>query len=169
MSATELFTDEQAVRGTSSPVMGMVLFVAGKAMFFAALFAAYFSTRAAASVWPPAKIGAPELPVPAVLTAVLVSSSVVLQFGVRAIRRGHVATFQRLLLLTIVLGVIFLALQGYDYTTLNFGVKDGIYGSLFYVMTGLHMAHVIGGVFLLSLVAAQGMTGQISPVRHEPV
>src|SRR5205823_4052245 len=89
VSATELFTDERAVRGTSAPVMGMVLFVAGEAMFFAALFAAYFSSRAAAKVWPPAGIGVPDLPIPAVLTAILVSSSVVLQFAIRAVRRGH--------------------------------------------------------------------------------
>src|SRR5438093_12025883 len=97
MSATELFTDERAIRGTSSPVMGMVLFVSGESMFFAALFAAYFSIRAGAKVWPPAKLGTPELPIPAVLTATLVTSSVVLQFGVRAIRRGRVAAFERLL------------------------------------------------------------------------
>ena len=169
MSAAELFTDERAVRGTSSPVMGMVLFVAGEAMFFAALFGAYFSVRAAARVWPPATIGTPELPIPAVLTAILVTSSVVLQFGIRAIRQGRVATFQRLLALTILLGLCFLALQGYDYSQLTFGIKDGIYPSLFYVMTGLHMAHVVGGVVLLSVVGAQALTGQISTVRHEPV
>ncbi len=169
MSATELFTDERAVRGTSSPVMGMVLFVAGEAMFFAALFAAYFSIRAATRIWPPARIGIPELPIPAVLTVTLVTSSVVLQFGVRAIRRGRVATFERLLGLTILLGLSFLALQGYDYSQLTFGIKDGIYPSLFYVMTGVHMAHVVGGVVLLSVVGAQSLTGQISTAWHEPV
>jgi cytochrome c oxidase subunit 3 len=169
MSATELFTDERAVRGTSSPVMGMVLFVAGEAMFFAALFAGYFSVRAASKVWPPASIGIPELPIPAVLTAVLVTSSIVLQFGIRAIRQGRVAAFERLLALTILLGLCFLALQGYDYSRLTFGIKDGIYPSLFYVMTGLHMAHVIGGVVLLSVVGTQSLTGQISTAHHEPV
>jgi cytochrome c oxidase subunit III len=169
VSAGELFTDERAVRGTSSPVMGMVLFVAGEAMFFAALFAAYFSARAAAAHWPPGRLGVPELPIPAVLTTILVSSSVVLQFAVRAVRRGQVATFQRLLALTILLGLCFLALQGYDYSTLSFGIKGGIYPSLFYVMTGLHMAHVVGGVVLLSIVGAQAVTGQISTARHEPV
>ncbi len=169
MSATELLTDERAVRGTSSPVMGMVLFVAGEAMFFAALFAAYFSVRATAPVWPPASITPPDLPIPATLTAILVTSSVVIQFGVRAIRQGRVAAFERLLLATILLGLCFLALQAYDYSQLTFGIKDGIYPSLFYVMTGLHMAHVIGGVALLSVVGAQSLTGQISTARHDSV
>jgi cytochrome c oxidase subunit 3 len=169
MSATELFVDERAVRGTSSPVMGMVLFVAGEAMFFAALFGIYFSIRTSAPLWPPKSIGVPELAIPSALTAILVASSVVLQFGVAAVRRGRIATFRRLLGLTILLGVCFLALQGYDYAQLTFGIRDGIYPSLFYVMTGLHMAHVVGGVVLLSIVMSQALTGQISTVRHDPV
>jgi cytochrome c oxidase subunit III len=169
MSATELFTDERAVRGTSSPVMGMVLFVAGEAMFFAALFAAYFSIRAVAKTWPPSVAGTPELPIPAVLTAILVTSSVVLQIGVGAIRRGRVVAFERLLGLTILLGLCFLALQAYDYSQLAFGIKDGIYPSLFYVMTGLHMAHVAGGVVLLSVVGGQALTRQLSSTRHDSV
>jgi heme/copper-type cytochrome/quinol oxidase subunit 3 len=169
MSATELFTDERAVRGTSSPIMGMVLFVAGEAMFFAALFGVYFSIRTSAGVWPPKSIGVPELAIPSALTAILVGSSAVLQFGVAAVRRGRLAMFRRLLALTILLGVCFLALQGYDYAQLTFGIRDGIYPSLFYVMTGLHMAHVIGGVVLLSIVMWQAATGQISTGRHDPV
>ena len=169
MSATELFTDERAVRGTSSPVMGMVLFVAGEGMFFSALFGAYFAVRTSAPVWPPKSIGVPELPIPSALTAILVSSSIVLQFGVLAVRRGRPAVFERLLGLTILLGLCFLALQGYDYSQLSFGIRDGIYPSLFYVMTGLHMAHVVGGVVLLSVVMTQSVTGQISTARHEPV
>jgi cytochrome c oxidase subunit III len=169
MSATELFTDERAVRGTSSPIMGMVLFVAGEAMFFAALFGVYFSIRTSAGVWPPKSIGVPELAIPSALTAILVGSSAVLQFGVAAVRRGRLAMFQRLLALTILLGVCFLALQGYDYAQLTFGIRDGIYPSLFYVMTGLHMAHVVGGVVLLSIAMWQAATGQISTGRHDPV
>jgi cytochrome c oxidase subunit 3 len=169
VSTTELFTDERAVRGTSSPVMGMVLFVAGEAMFFATLFAIYFSVRTSAGAWPPKSIGVPELSIPSALTAILVSSSIVLQVGVRAVRRGRIAAFERLLGLTILLGACFLALQAYDYAQLAFGIKDGIYPSLFYVMTGLHMAHVAGGVVLLSVVMSQVVTGQISTARHEPV
>jgi cytochrome c oxidase subunit 3 len=169
VSTVHLGAEDRGIRGTSSPVMGMVLFVAGESMFFAALFAAFFSIRAAAKVWPPAGIRAPELPLPAVLTAILVTSSVVLQLGLRAIRRGRPVAFERLLGLTVLLGLSFLALQGYDYSQLSFGIRDGIYPSLFYVMTGLHMAHVAGGVVLLSVVAAQALTGQLSPTRHDPV
>ena len=99
----------------------------------------------------------------------LVSSSFVLQAGVRAIRRGDAKALERWLGLTILLGVGFLVLQLRDYAHTGFSIHDGIYPSLFYVMTSLHMAHVFGGVLFLSLVLAQSRTGQLSMARHEPV
>ena len=167
MSAAELTGSDRTVRGVTSSVMGMVLFVAGEAMFFAAFFAAYFSVKARAPAWPPVRITPPELPIPAILTAILIVSSVVIQFSVRAARKGRIRQAQQLLALTALLGVCFLALQAYDYSQLTFGVKDGIYPSLFYVMTGLHMAHVAGGVVLLAIVGAQSLNRQTGWARHE--
>jgi cytochrome c oxidase subunit 3 len=70
---------------------------------------------------------------------------------------------------TIGLGVLFLGLQLYDYSQLGFGLKDGVFGTLFYVMTGIHMAHVIGGVIFLALVFGQGLRGRLSPMHHDPL
>src|ERR671931_2619586 len=109
MSVAEAAVDERAVRGTSGPILGMVLFVASEAMFFAAFFGAYFTIRAANHVWPPRGIPVPKLGLPAVATAMLVSSSFVLQAGVRAIRGGDAKALERWLGLTILLGVGFLA------------------------------------------------------------
>ena len=50
---------------------------------------------------------------------------------------------------------------------IGFGIRDGIFGSLFYVMTGLHMAHVFGGVVFLVLVLLQGIGGQLSDASHD--
>lgn len=165
--AAEATADQQAARRTSGPILGMVLFVASEAMFFAAFFGAYFSIRSASKVWPPPGIPVPKLGLPAVATAMLVGSSFVLQAGVGAIRRGQIKALERWLALTIILGVGFLALQLRDYSHTGFGVRDGIYPSLFYVMTSLHMAHVFGGVLFLSLVLAQSRTGQLSSTSHQ--
>ena len=169
MSAAGVTADRRATRATSGPILGMVLFVASEAMFFAAFFGAYFTIKAANSVWPPRGIPTPKILVPAVATVLLVSSSFVLQAGVRAIRRGDARALERWLGLTILLGAGFLVLQLRDYAHTGFGIHQGIYPSLFYVMTGLHMAHVFGGVLFLSLVLGQSRTGQLSMVRHEPV
>lgn len=167
MSTTHLSGSDRIIRGVSGPVMGMVLFVAGEAMFFAAFFAAYFSLKAIAPKWPPAGITPPDVGLPSILTGILIVSSVVIQFSVRAVRRGNVRRSQQLLAVTALLGVCFLALQAYDYTRLTFGIKDGIYPSLFYVMTGLHMAHVAGGVVLLFIVGTQSLNKQTGWAQHE--
>jgi cytochrome c oxidase subunit III len=167
MSTVDLARDERTVRQTSGPVLGMVLFVASEAMFFATFFGAYFTIYSVNPVWPPAGFPRLEPGLAAILTAVLVTSSVTLQLGVRAIRRDRTRTLLRWLGLTILLGVSFLGLQLYDYSQLGFGVRDGIFGSLFYVMTGLHMAHVFGGVVFLVLVLVQGVGGQLSDASHD--
>ena len=166
MSAATV-TQERAPREMSGPILGMVLFVASEAMFFAAFFGAYFTIRASSDVWPPKGIPHLKIDIATVLTVILVSSSVVLQLAVRSIRRGATARMVTLLGTTIVLGIAFLALQLYDYSKLGFGVKDGTFGTLFYVMTGLHMAHVFGGVVFLTLVFGQGASGMLSRTRYE--
>ena len=167
MSAVELTRDERTVRRTSGPVLGMVVFVASEAMFFATFFGAYFTIYSVNPVWPPA--GFPHLKpeLATVLTVVLVSSSLTLQLGVRAIRRDRARLLLFWVGLTILLGAAFLGLQLYDYSLLGFGVRDGIFGSLFYVMTGMHMAHVFGGVVFLVLVLLQGLGGQLSDASHD--
>jgi len=166
VSAVELTRDDRAVRQTSGPVLGMVVFVASEAMFFATFFGAYFTIYSVNPVWPPAGFRLePELA--SVLTVLLVASSVTLQTGVRAIRRDRTRAMLVWLGLTILLGAGFLGLQLYDYSLLGFGVRDGIFGSLFYVMTGLHMAHVFGGVVFLVLVLVQGLGGQLTYAHHD--
>jgi cytochrome c oxidase subunit 3 len=167
VNTVELTRDERAVRQTSGPVLGMVIFVASEAMFFATFFGAYFTIYSVNPVWPPAGFPRLEPGLATVLTVVLVASSVTLQVGVRAIRRDRTRAMLVWLGLTILLGAGFLGLQLYDYSLLGFGVRDGIFGSLFYVMTGLHMAHVFGGVVFLVLVLAQGLGGQLTHAHHD--
>ena len=157
----------RAPREMSGPVMGMVLFVASEAMFFAAFFGAYFTIRGTAKVWPPPGIPHLKIDVAAILTVILITSSLVIQLSLRSIRRGEQRRAVVFLGLTIALGFAFLLLQLYDYSQLGFGVKDGTFGTLFYVMTGIHMAHVFGGVVFLTLVFGQAMGGSLSPSNHD--
>jgi cytochrome c oxidase subunit III len=167
VTAVELTRDERVVRQTSGPVLGMVVFVASEAMFFATFFGAYFTIYSVNPVWPPAGFPRLERGLATVLTVLLVASSVTLQIGVRAIRRDRTRAMLVWLGLTILLGAGFLGLQLYDYSLLGFGVRDGIFGSLFYVMTGLHMAHVFGGVVFLVLILVQGLGGQLTHAHHD--
>jgi cytochrome c oxidase subunit 3 len=168
MSAAELASDERAVRGTSSPVLGMVLFVASEAMFFAAFFAIYAMSYSSQPSWPPKDVTVPGTGIPTVMTGLLVASSLFLQMGVRAIRRGDDRRLSLWLSATLVLGAAFVALQLYGYSQVDFGISEGIYASLFYIMTGLALAHVAGGVVFLVLVLVRSATGRLAMIRHEP-
>jgi cytochrome c oxidase subunit III len=169
VSTAAITTRERPSREMSGPVLGMVLFVASEAMFFAAFFGGYFTIRANAKVWPPPGIPHLKIDIASILTVILVLSSFMVQISLRSIRTGDQRRCVLFLGITIALGVTFLALQLYDYSQLGFGVKDGTFGTLFYVMTGIHMAHVFGGVVFLALVFGQARNGLLSPANHDPL
>jgi cytochrome c oxidase subunit 3 len=166
-------TEEHSRGGISNPVLGMILFIASEVMFFGGLFAAYFSVRSQSPVWPPAGSAHFDLRadifIPAMLTAVLITSSVTCQLAVWAIRRGDRTAMLRALAVTLVLGALFLAGQLYDYSQLGFGVNDGPFGSTFYTLTGFHGAHVFAGVVMLAVILYRGMAGQFSAKHHDAV
>ena len=158
--------------GFAIPLVGMLLFLSSEVMFFGGLFATYFSARASFSeVWgPPAP--APELeilPVPLPITLILLTSSLTMHWAVRAIGRGDQGRLRLWLVVTLGLGLLFLAGQVYDYTTLGFGISDGVYGTVFYTLTGFHGAHVFGGVVGLSILTARAGQGQFSARNHVAV
>ncbi len=167
MSTVAVPEGTSAQREMSGPVLGMVLFVASEAMFFGAFFAGYFTIKDNAKVWPPPGIPHLKIDIATILTIILVASSVVIQLSLRSIRKGVERRARLLLGITIALGITFLLLQLYDYSQLGFGLKDGTFGTLFYVMTGIHMAHVFGGVVFLALVFSQAMGGALTPSNHD--
>jgi cytochrome c oxidase subunit 3 len=162
--------------GVNTALLGMLLFIGSEIMFFAGLFGAYFNTRATAlalgQAWPPEGLEHVIEPgaIPIVATSLLVLSSFTMQWGVWRIRRGDRRGMNRAIGLTLLLGIVFLGLQVYDYIELvshyGFGINSGIYGSLFYTMTGFHGAHVFGGVVGISVILLRGLAGQFSARHH---
>ena len=167
--------------GISNPILGMLLFICSEVMFFSGLFAAYFSVRAASPHWPPTiaenvpadlaeRFNLHAEPFYALgLTIILVISSVTCQLGVWAIRRNDRTAFIRAFGVTLILGIVFLIGQIYDYSTIGFGVSDTPFGTTFYTLTGFHGAHVFGGAVMLSVILYRGMAGQFSSRHHDAV
>jgi cytochrome c oxidase subunit 3 len=150
--------------------MGILLFLISESAIFGALFAHHFYARWHAPVWPPA--GAPKLStqLPAIATLILMASSATVQQAHSAIVRGRRKAADRWLALTILMGVIFLAFQGYDWGFLktydHFTQTSGAFGSSFYAMTGFHGLHVLGGLIMLSVVWFRLRLGHFDPQRH---
>jgi cytochrome c oxidase subunit III len=158
--------------GISSSLLGMVLFIASEVMFFGGLFGAYFTIRSAATQWPPE--GTPHLETwyAAVLTAILVSSSVTMQLGVWAIRRNDQRRLLLWLVVSLLLGAAFLAGQGNEYRTLieeGMTLSSGVFGSTFYTLTGFHGAHVAGGAVFILIVLLRARSGQFTARYHDTV
>ena len=161
--------DLTAVRGASSAVMGMTLFVASEAVFFGAFFGIYASTYTQADVWPPAGVITPSLGLPTIATLVLVASGVSMALAQRAARRGSSLEHSvRWLTVTLASAVGFVVLVAAGYPGLQFGVGEGIYQSLFYTITAIALAHVVGGIVLLFLVLARARAGELA-LHREPL
>jgi cytochrome c oxidase subunit 3 len=158
--------------GISSSLLGMVLFIASEVMFFGGLFGAYFTIRSAAPTWPPE--GTPHLETwyAAVLTTILVSSSVTMQFGVWAIRRNEQRRLILWLVISLLLGLAFLAGQANEYRTLieeGMTLSSGVFGSTFFTLTGFHGAHVAGGAAFILIVLLRARSGQFTARYHDTV
>jgi cytochrome c oxidase subunit 3 len=135
--------------------VGMVVWLASELMFFAGLFAAWFALRAINDPWPPEGVEL-EVARTAAATVVLVASSFTLHAGERASHAGDRRRAAGWVLVTAALGLVFLANQVLEYAQLDFEVSSHAYGSMFYVLTGFHGLHVLGGVALMLVVLAVG-------------
>ena len=159
--------------GINTALLGMLLFIASEVMFFGGLFGAYFNVRASHRVWPPE--GAEHFgvnPIVVVATIILVVSSFTMQWAVWRIRANDRVGMVRGLVVTLVLGAVFLAMQGYDYAVLvgeGIRINSGVFGTLFYTLTGFHGAHVFGGVIGIGVVLLRGAAGQFSARHHVAV
>ncbi|MFP5342696.1 MAG: heme-copper oxidase subunit III [Candidatus Limnocylindria bacterium] len=164
--------------GISNVILGMILFITSEVMFFAGLFAAYFSVRANATVWPPIDPLTDEpfhlaiLPLVGPATVLLILSSFTCQFAVWAIRRGDRTAFLRNIGVTFAIGVVFLIMQAIDYALLGsegITLSTGTFGTTYFTLTGFHGAHVLAGVIMLGVVLYRGMAGQFSAKHHDAV
>jgi len=156
---------------TPSSLLGMVIFITSELMFFGALFGAYFTIRAQAGEWPPADTPHIDALRTGVFTVFLVASSFTQHLGVLAIRRGDLSGLVRWTGITILLGILFLAGQGLEYSELfseDFTIGTNVFGTLFFTMTGFHGLHVAGGLLMLSIVVAKGRMGHFTAERHGP-
>ncbi|MEX2546569.1 MAG: cytochrome c oxidase subunit 3 [Chloroflexota bacterium] len=165
--------------GINTALLGMLLFIGSEVMFFAGLFAAYFNARAAAQPnWPPDGLEHvvdpfPTGPIPflpVIATTVLVLSSFTMQYALSRIQKGDRTGMNRALAITLIMGIFFLGAQAFDYIALldheGFGINSGIYGTLFYTMTGFHGAHVFGGILGIAIILLRGVSGQFSARHH---
>ena len=156
----------------------MLLFLVTEVATFGAGFIYYFFIRGS-GVW--SEEALPELVVSGdvlsslvvVNTLILIGSSFTMHYAHHALLKDDRTRFVRLLGVTLLLGIVFLAGQVYEYYEFivheGFTITEGAYGSAFYGLTGLHGLHVSLGAVLLSIVFIRALYGQYSPEKHTSV
>jgi cytochrome c oxidase subunit 3 len=164
--------------------LGMWLFLITEVMFFGGLFLAYMLYR----VWYPEAWAEGSYQLDLVLgtvnTVVLIGSSLTMALAVRAAQTGGQRAIVVWLLLTMVLGLVFLIIKYFEYADkfhhhhvpgadFRFGgphaAQVQIYFSLYFLMTGLHATHMVIGFGLLSVIAWMAHKGRFSPEWNTPV
>ena len=112
----------------------------------------------------------PALGLPAVNTAILLTSSVTVTIAHHALIAGHRTQLKIFLALTFLLGFTFVGCQAYEYheayTELGLQLGTGIYGSTFFMLTGFHGMHVTVGAIMLTTIWFRVMKGHFTPQRH---
>jgi cytochrome c oxidase subunit III len=180
--------------------MGMMWFIFSEVMFFAAFFGALFYAREYSvpwlggegvkvftkfllwkdyeTAWPtngPADVGGdfeviPAFGLPAINTAILLTSGVTITIAHHALKSGNRAVLNIFLGLTWLLGFLFVGLQAEEYhhayAELNLTLGSGVYGSTFFMLTGFHGFHVTMGAIMLLVIWLRCLKGHFTPSNH---
>ena len=148
--------------------IGTIVWLSSELMFFAGLFAVYFTVRAHnVGAWPPPPTQL-DIPYALVVTIVLVASSFTCQLGVFAAERGDVFGLRRWYLITLVMGTFFVLGQANEYRGLieeGTTIPSSPYGTVFYLATGFHGMHVIGGLVAFIFLLIRTRLSKFTPAQ----
>ncbi len=191
---------KESRKGDHTPVVsiglryGMVLFIASEIMFFAAFFWMFFEmavfnearahvpeignwadTAAAWSTWPPRGVEVLDpWQLPLLNTVILLLSGTTVTWAHHALQVGDRAGARMGLIVTVALGILFTAVQAYEYHHIihenlffnDAAANSGLYGSIFFMATGFHGFHVLIGTIFLAVCLLRLMAGQFPPQKH---
>ena len=191
---------KESRQGDHTPVVslglryGMILFIASEVMFFAAFFWMFFEmavfnearahipeignwaeSAAAWSTWPPKGVELLDAwQLPLLNTIILLLSGTTVTWAHHALQVGDRKATKIGLAITIALGVLFTAVQAYEYNHIlhenlffnDEALNSGLYGSIFFMATGFHGFHVLVGTIFLTVCLLRLMAGQMTPQKH---
>jgi cytochrome c oxidase subunit 3 len=146
---------------------GMACLIATEGILFVYLIFSYaYLGSQQPGPWPPS--GPPSLKLAIPNTVILVGSSLLLAWGLRAFRK-HRDARQLIIALTgtILLGAVFITIQGFEWAGKPFVFSTNAYSSAFFILTGVHMAHVAVGLLILMALLGWTLAGRFKGAHHE--
>ncbi len=154
----------------SNARLAVAALIVAEVMLFTALVGAYLVIRLTPATWPPPDL--PTLPIglTAFNTLLLLGSMAPMHLALRAIRTGDQARGARAIVVAASLGVVFLLIQGFEWSRLvvhGLTLQTGSYGGAFYLLIGCHALHVFAAVLWLVVVCVGTVQGRFTAARHD--
>jgi cytochrome c oxidase subunit 3 len=170
----------EANTGDHTPIVqlhlryGMILFIASEVMFFVGWFWAFFNAalfpsgvESVGGVWPPAGVHVLDpFQFPLLNTLILLCSGTTVTWAHHSLLHGDRQGLKMGLWLTILLGMLFTAIQAYEYIHAPFDFKNNIYGATFFMATGFHGFHVLVGTIFLMVCLLRSYQGDFTSKQH---
>lgn len=153
-------------RGTAT--IGALLFVTADAMVLAALVATYLAIKSGSSAWPPVGVSVSTYP-PTMISITAIMSAFSVQWAVYSTRRQDSRNAAIAMILTLFLGAAMANLEWLSFTRTGFGVRAHPYGTLYYLLIGYHLVHLLLAVIMGLVLAFRTMAGHFSNDRHDPL
>lgn len=149
--------------------IGIMIWLGSELMFFSGLFAALFTIRAHLASWPPAGTELDTIQA-GIFTIILVASSGTMWYAVWSAEHGDRKTAKNLIIISIVMGTLFLGNQVYEWINLTTRWYTNSFGSVFFITTGLHGLHVFIGLLAMALLLGRmrgkgGDPGELAAVQ----
>lgn len=151
---------------------GIILFITSEVLFFVSFFWRFFHRRLTPSIelgiiWPPKGIETfNPIQIPLLNTLILISSGITVTWAHHSLIENDYKQTIYGLGLTVILGLYFTILQGYEYVESAFTIADSVYGSSFFIATGFHGLHVIIGTIFLTICFFRQLFNHFSPIHH---
>lgn len=151
---------------------GIILFIVSEVLFFVSFFWGFFHRRLSPTIeigasWPPAGIKTfNPIDIPLLNTIILLCSGITVTWAHHRIIENNHSQGVQALFFTVILGIYFTLLQGYEYYEARFTISDSVYGSCFFIATGFHGLHVIIGTTFLIVCLIRHINYHFSSKHH---
>nr|APX39318.1 cytochrome c oxidase subunit 3 [Longitarsus dorsalis] len=151
---------------------GMILFITSEIFFFISFFWAFFHSALSPSIdlgiqWPPKGILTfNPIEIPLLNTMILLTSGLTVTWAHHSIMENNYNQSLQSLILTVILGIYFSFLQGYEYAEAPFTISDSVYGASFFMATGFHGLHVLIGTTFLFICLLRHYFNHYSYTHH---
>jgi len=153
-------------RGTAT--VGVLILCAADAMVLAAMVATYLAIKAGSSDWPPIGVHVSTYP-PTLISITAVMSAFSVQWAVFAARRQDARNAAIAMFLTLILGVAMANLEWLSFTRTGFGFRSHPYGTLYYLLIGYHLVHLVAAIAVGMVLSFRTVAGHFTGDRHDPL